>query len=473
MKPLTSLVPPSLALSSLALCCALLGGCTLDPAYKRPAPSVPSSFPQGPSYAPPAGEAVVPTSWRAVFTDADLQAVIDQALANNRDLRVAVASIASAQAQTAVQRSALFPAVNGSAGETYQQAPNTFVPGGGTFQERLYSASIGFSSWELDLFGRTRSLTRAAYDQFLASEDNRRAVQMSLIAQVATDWFTYAADADLLRVAQETLKAQQASLDLTRARFNGGVASELDVRQAETTVEQARSDVANFTTTLAQARNALDLVVGVPVAEARLPGALPAAGVAEVKAGLNSQVLLTRPDVLQAEHELQSANANIGAARAAFFPQIGLTGQVGQESTALQSLFDTASRTWLFSPSVTVPIFAGGRNVGNLKAAEAQRDTAVAQYEKAVQSAFRDVADALARQGTIGEQLAAQQALVNSASQALTLTNARYERGTDPYLNVLVAQRTLYTAQQSLITTNLTRLTNAVSLYRALGGGQT
>jgi multidrug efflux system outer membrane protein len=453
--------------------CALLGACTLDPAYKRPAPPVPASFPQGPSYPPPAaGPAAASIGWRTEFTDPDLQAVIDLALANNRDLRVAVANIASAQAQTEVQRAALLPAINGSAGQTVEQTPNTFFPGGGSLQLRLYSASVGFSSWELDLFGRARSLTRAAYDQYLASEDSRRAVQVSLIAQVATAWFTYAADRDLLAVAQETLKSQQASLDLTRARFNGGVASELDVRQAETTVEQARSDAAEFTTNLAQAKNALDLLVGAPTPEARLPKALPAQGVAEVEAGLSSQVLLTRPDVLQAEHQLQSANANIGAARAAFFPQISLTGQVGQESTALQTLFNAASRTWLFQPNLSVPIFAGGRNVANLKAAKAQRDIALAQYEKAIQSAFRDVADALARKGAIDEQTAAQQALVNSASQALTLTNARYERGADPYLNVLVAQRTLYTAQQSLIATNLTRLTNAVSLYRALGGGQ-
>ncbi|MGZ3274717.1 MAG: efflux transporter outer membrane subunit [Caulobacteraceae bacterium] len=457
--------------AGIGVCALMLGACTLDPAYQRPAPPVPASFPQGSSYAPPA-DAAAPENWRAVFTDPDLQAVIELALANNRDLRVAAANIQAAQAQTDVQRSALFPNVNATGSELYQKAPSTLAPGGGSFQQRFYSASIGFSSWELDLFGRTRSLTRAAYDQYLASEDNRRAVRVSLIAQVATAWFTYAADQDLLRVAQETLKSQQASLDLTRARFNGGVASELDVRQAETSVEQARSDIANFTTTVAQARNALDLLVGAPSPEARLPKALPIQAMAEVRAGLSSQVLLTRPDVLQAEHQLQSANADIGAARAAFFPQIGLTGQVGQQSTALQTLFDAASRTWLFQPSVSVPIFAGGRNAGNVRSAKAQRDAAVAQYEKAIQTAFRDVADALARQGTISEQLAAQQALANSASQAVTLTDARYQRGADPYLNVLIAQRALYVAQQSLIAARLTRLTNAVSLYRALGGGQ-
>jgi len=454
--------------------CALLGACNLDPAYHRPAPPVPASFPQGPSYAPPAaGPAAAMVGWRAFFTDPDLKAVIETALANNRDLRVAVANIQSAQAQVAVQRSALFPSIGGNVGATYQQTPNTFVPGGGSLKLDLYSASIGFSNWELDLFGRTRSLTRAAYDQFLAEEDNRRAVQVSLIAETATAWFTYASDRDLLAVAQQTLAAQQASLDLTRARFDGGVASELDVHQAETGVQAARADVASFTTNLAQARNALDLLVGAPVPDARLPKTLPeSGGVAEVQAGLSSEVLLTRPDVLQAEHQLLSANANIGAARAAFFPQIGLTANVGQESAGLSKLFAAASRTWLFEPNLAVPIFEGGRNLGNLKSAKAERDAAVAQYEKAIQGAFRDVADALARQGTIGEQVSAEQALVGAASQALTLTNARYERGIDPYLNVLIAQRTLYTAQQALIDTVLTRLTNTVSLYRALGGGQ-
>ena len=461
-------------LASILMVAALLAGCNLDPAYQRPAAPVPSAFPQGPSFPPPAsGPTAASVAWRSFFTDPDLKAVIEQALAENRDLRVAVSNIQSANAQVATQRSALFPALNATAGELYQQTPNTFVPGGGTFDERFYSATFGFSSWEIDLFGRTRSLTRAAYDQYLAAQDNQRAVQTSLIAQVATQWFTYAADSDLLAVAQQTLASQQASLDLTRARFNGGVASELDVRQAETTVEQARSDVANFTTILAQAKNALDLLVGASVDPARLPKTLKVEGaVVDVQAGLTSDVLLARPDVLQAEHQLQAANADIGAARAAFFPTISLTGQVGQESTALQTLFNAASRTWTFQPAASLPIFAGGRNVAGLKSAKAQRDQAVAQYEKAVQSAFRDVADALARQGTIDQQLAAQRALATAASQALMLTTARYERGTDPYLNVLVAQRTYYGAQQSLISTSLTRLSNAVSLYRALGGGQ-
>jgi len=465
--------------AGLLLAGAVTAGCTLDPAYQRPAPPVPAAFPQGPSYPSLPSTAGGPSSsadgiaWSAFFTDQGLKAVIQQSLDNNRDLRLALDNIEQAEAQTATQRSALFPAVNASGSEIYQQAPNTFVPGAGSFQQRFYSASVGFSSWQLDLFGRVRSLTRAAAEQELAAEDNRRAVQISMVAQVATAWYVYAADQDFLAVARQTLAAQESSLSLIQARANAGIASDLDLRQAETTVQQARSDVANFTTNLAQAGNALDLLVGAPVDPSHLPKALPlTGGVMDLQPGLSSQVLLTRPDVRQAEHQLLAANASIGAARAAFFPQIGLTGQVGQESTALERLFDAASRTWLFQPSVSVPIFAGGRNVAGLKSAKAQRDAALAQYEKAIQSAFRDVADALARQGTIGQQLAAQQGLAGSAQQALFLTTARYERGTDPYLNVLVAQRTAYSAQQSLISTALIRLTNAISLYRALGGGE-
>jgi multidrug efflux system outer membrane protein len=456
---------------AILLAGALGSACTLDPAYRRPAPPVPAAFPQGPSYAAPAPAAAPAEQipWRSVFTDPDLQAVVADALAQNRDLRVALANIQSAQGEVTVQRSALFPSVNASAAETQQQTQVAGRP----VDQRYYTAALGFSAWELDLFGRTRSLTRAAFDQYLAAEENQRAVQVSLVAQVATAWFTYAADRELLAVAEETLKAQQDSLDLVRARANAGAASMLDVRQAETGVAQAQSDAANFTTTLAQARNALDLLVGAPVPEARLPKGLPAQEtVARVPAGMSSAVLLERPDVRQAERLLQAANADVGAARAAFFPQIGLTAQVGQSSSALQSLFDAASRTWLFQPSVSVPIFQGGRNLGGLKAAQAQRDAAVAQYEKAIQSAFRDVADALARQGTIDAQLQAQQTLESSADDALTLTNARYERGTDPYLNVLIAQRVLYNAQQTLVAARLTGLANRVSLYRALGGGQ-
>ena len=466
-----------LAPSLIVILAAALGGCSMDPAYQRPAPPVPASFPQGPSYAPPAPEpAAASMGWRAFFQDADLRSVIELALAQNRDLRVAVANIQTNKAQAAVQRAALFPGVNATAGESYQRIPGGVgsFPGAGAIDVRAYSADVGFSAWELDLFGHTRSLSRAAFEQYLASEDNRRAVQTSLIASVANDYFTLAADLQLLAVARRTLAAQQGSLDLIQARFNAGVASLLDLQQARSTVQQARSDVAQYTAAAAQAKNALDLVVGAPTPEALLPKGLTSVNgeVAALAAGTSSDILFQRPDVLQAEHQLEAANANIGAARAAFFPSVALTAQVGQESTALQQLFNAASRTWLFQPNVSLPIFEGGRNVGNLKAAKAQRDTAQAQYEKAIQTAFREVADALARAGVIDEQLAAQQALVAADASSLQLSTARYERGADTYLNVLVTQRALYGAQQSQVSVQLIDLTNAVTLYRALGGGQ-
>jgi multidrug efflux system outer membrane protein len=468
-------------LIALLSAAALLTGCSLDPAYRRPGAPVPQNFPQGPGYPPapgpgPAAAPVASIGWRAFFVDANLRAVIEKALAQNRDLRVAVANLQAARAQYVIQRADLLPNVSASFGESYQRIPGAVegIPGVGAVDSRAYSLQGGVSAWEIDLFGHTRSLTRAALEQYLASEDNRRSVQTSLIAEVATDYFTLAADRQLLAVAQRTLASQQASLDLTRGRLNAGVASMVDVEQAESTVQQARSDVAQFTTNAGQAQNALDLVVGAAVPEFLLPQGLAgtAGEVADLQPGAPSQVLLQRPDVLQAEHQLKAANADIGAARAAFFPTISLTAQAGQESTALSSLFSAASRSWLFQPNASLPLFAGGRNVGGLRYAKAQRDAAVAQYEKAIQTAFREVADCLARQGTIADQLAAQQALVDANAQSLALSNARYERGADTYLNVLVAERSLYGAQQSQISTQLMDLSNIVTLYRALGGGQ-
>jgi multidrug efflux system outer membrane protein len=456
---------------SIALVAAtmLVGGCTLDPVYLRPQPPVPATFPRGDSYAPAKDAPQVGAlGWQAFFTDPNLKQVIGTALAQNRDLRSAIANIQLARAQYVIQRANLLPGVNATGGELYERTP---VTPGASIDERLYSAAIGFSGWQIDLFGRVRSQTRAAREQYLATAEARRAVQVSLIAEVATDYYTFAANRQLLALARQTLQAQQASLDLTRGRLDAGEASMLDVRQAETTVEQARSDVAQFTTNAAQAKNALELVVGASVPDAILPQALPDSGFVALAAGTRSEVLLQRPDVLEAEHQLKAANADIGAARAAFFPSITLTAQAGQESGALSSLFSGAARTWLFEPNLTLPIFQAGRNVAGLRSAKATRDAAVDAYEKAVQSAFRDVADALARDGTLGDQLGAQQALVASSADSLKLSTARYDRGADTYLNVLVAQRALYSAQQSLVSTQLTGLTNGVALYKALGGG--
>lgn len=457
-----------IALAPLVLAPLLLaGGCTtLEPTYTRPAAPVPTAFPQGASYAPAADGTPAPdVAWRDFFRDDRLRQVIDLTLAQNRDLRVAVANIEAARAQAQVQRSELLPTVNAAASATEQRS------GGDT--RRSFAFQGGFSGWELDLFGRIRSLSHEAQERYLATEDAQRAVRISLIAEAATDYLALAADLDLLRISGETLAAQQTSLQLTQARLQAGIASMLDVQQALTTVQQARADVARYTTAVAQDRNALDLTAGAPVPEALLPQGLPDAApvMTDLPAGVTSAVLLRRPDVSEAEHELIGANADIGAARAAFFPSISLTATGGASSSALSSLFNAASRAWTFAPAISLPIFSGGRNRANLKVAEAGRDAAVATYEKAIQTAFRDVADALARRGTIGEQLSAETALRDAAAETLTLSTARYQRGSDAYLVVLDAQRSLYAARQTLVSTRLEQLSNAITVYRALGGG--
>jgi multidrug efflux system outer membrane protein len=457
-----------------ALTAAALAACTLAPPYQRPAAPVPQAWPQGASYAAPTpGPAAASIAWRSFFADPKLQAVLAQALAQNRDLRVAIGNIEAARANYRVQRAELAPTIAASGSGSERRLPPSQTGLAQPVTERAYAASIGFSAYELDLFGRIRSLSRAAQEQYLATEEARRAVQVSLIAETAADYYSYAADLDLLRVAQDTYASQKASLDITRARFKYGEASMIDVRQVETSVEQARADIAQYTTQAAQDRNALELVVGAPVADALLPtGLSPQPPVmTDLPEGLSSAVLLQRPDVLQSEHQLKAANADIGAARAAFFPTISLSAALGQASPALSALFQGSARTWSYGPAVALPIFSGGRNLANLQGARAERQIAVAQYERAIQSAFREVADALARRGTIGEQLSAQTGLAAAAADLVRLETARFQVGSQTYLDVLIAQRTLYAAQQRLVSVRLVEITNAVSLYRALGGG--
>ncbi|MDR3513541.1 MAG: efflux transporter outer membrane subunit [Caulobacteraceae bacterium] len=466
--------PSRLKLAAGLVAASALAGCTLDPAYQRPAAPVPSAWPTGAAYPSTSGQATI-AGWRDVVTDARLKQVVEQALANNRDLRIAVANMVAARAQYHVQRADLFPAITANASATYAGEPASAVTGGsgtGRVNEHLYSASVGFSSYELDLFGRVRSLTRAAQEQYFASEEARRAAQISLVAEVAGDWLTLGADRTLLKIAQDTQASDAESLAITQRRLDAGVATALDVAEARTALEQARSDVAADITQVAQDRNALELVVGAPVADALLPDGLDETPpVAETPAGVSSTVLLRRPDVVEAEDQLKAQNANIGAARAAFFPTISLTGSGGGSSTALSRLFSSAAGAWSFAPSISLPLFEGGKNIANLAYAKAERDSAVATYEKSIQTAFREVADALARRGTIDEQLAAQKAESAAAEDALRLSTARYERGSDTYLNLLISQRTLYSARQTLVATQLARSTNLVTLYNALGGG--
>jgi len=339
--------------------------------------------------------------------------------------------------------------------------------------DQKYTVGLGISAYEVDLFGRVRSLKDQALEQYLATEQAGRTVRISLVAEVAATALNLASDRERLRLAEETLKAQQASFHLIQKRFVVGASSELDLQQAQTQVDTARVEVARATTLVAQDSNTLNLVVGTQVPDQLLPRTLPESptAVRDLSPGLPSAVLLQRPDILQAENQLKGYNANIGAARAAYFPRIILLSTVGTRSDELSGLFKAGSDVWTFSPQIVLPIFDAGARSAQLQVAEVDRDIAVAQYEKAIQTGFREVADALAQRGTIDEQLAAQEGLVKATRARFLLAQARYNQGIDSHLNVLDAQRSLYSAQQGLIAIRLTRLVNQVTLYKVLGGG--
>lgn len=462
----------TLATAPLLTVALLLGGCTLAPDYKRPELPVPATLPATGSAGAADEGAAADIGWREFFTDERLRGVIELALANNRDLRVAAANVEQARALYRIERSSLLPRISADGTMTEQRPGGTAAAlyGGGTIEN--WSASVG-ASWEIDLFGRIRSLSEAALQQFFATEEARNATRISLIAETANAWLTLAADRQRLATAEATMAAFGQTLELIKARFNNGAASGIDVRQAQTSYDAARSDVANLRTLVQQDLNALTLLAGTSVPENLLPdaGNEAPATLTELPVGIASEVLLRRPDVRAAEHRLMAANANIGAARAAFFPNISLTGMFGTMSSAFSGLFDAGTKTWSYTPAVSLPIFAGGANVANLKASNAARDAAVATYEKAVQTAFREVADALARRATIREQLEAQQSLEKASAELLQMSEARYRMGADSFLATLDAQRTHFAAQQSLISTRLARDINLVELYRALGGG--
>jgi outer membrane protein, multidrug efflux system len=460
------------ALAALTLAACSHG--TLEPPYQRPASPVPAAFPTEAPYAQQA-PGVAPASWQAVFTGPKLQRLITLSLAQNRDLRIAVAQAQAARAQFHSQRAALFPTINGTGSALYSREylglPPQFGPP--DFNVTEYQLGLGTTSYQLDLFGRIRSQTRAALEQYLASEAGRRNAEITVAAEVASDWLTMASDESLLAVSRQTLASSEQTLELTRRRLAGGVGTALDEANALTVVQQARVDIGRYETQVAEDLDALQLAVGAPVPVELRPTNLddPAANLPVVPGALSSTVLLRRPDVVQAEAQLKSANASIGAARAAFFPSISLTAQGGTASASLGSLFAPATMIWEFTPTITLPIFTGGLNKANLAYANAEDRLAVAQYEKAIQTAFREVADALAVQGRIDERITAQQGLVAAAEQSLRLSTALYERGQDTYLDVLTAQRTLYSAQQALVSLQLLAKTNIVTLYQVLGGG--
>lgn len=450
----------------------LLGGCaTLAPDYRSPEAPVPAQWPAG--SAVPVASLPADIGWEQFFTDPRLRQLIALTLRNNRDLRVAGLNIEKARAQYQIQRADLFPGINAGVGGNGQRTPANLSGTGQATVSREYSANLGFAAYELDFFGRIRSLKDQALYLFMASEEARRSVQISLVAEVATAYLTLAADSEHLQLASQTQRSQQATYELTKRRFELGSSSALDLHQAQTSVETARADVARYTGQLAQDRNALVLLAGgdLPAEIMQVDALASVAGIAGIPGGLPSALLQRRPDVLQAERQLQAANANIGAARAAFFPSITLTASGGVASRQLADLFGAGSSAWRFLPQITLPIFDAGRIRANLDVAKVQEQIALAQYEKAIQTAFREVADTLVQNGPLQEQLAAQQALVEATSASHRLSRARFDKGVDSYLAVLDSQRAEYAAQQNLIAVRLAGLTNQLTFYKAMGGG--
>ena len=461
-----------LLLFVIAAC--FLSGCVSKQEYSQPVPPVPTAWPE--SAASQTGESggpeAVDTNWREFFTDSSLQSVIELALANNRDLRMAALNIEKVEALYRIQRAEQYPTVNAGASLDAYRLPAKMTNDGEAETVGQFTVGLTTASWELDLFGRVRSLKSRALEQYLATQQARTATQIGLVGAVANSYLALAADRNNLRLAQATFEAQQASYDLISRTRDVGMASDLDLNQARSQVEVARADIARYTGQVALDENALNLLVGAPVAANLLPRELGSLGaLKDIGAGVPSEVLLRRPDILTAEHQLRAAYANIGAARAAFFPRISLTVGAGLMSGDLTDLFKYGARTWSFAPQVVLPIFDSGARKANYKVAEVDRDIAVAEYEKAIQSAFREVSDSLALRTRLVEQQEAQQALVRALEETYRLSDARYKAGIDSYLTVLVAQRSLYSAQQGLISLHLARLSNLVTLYKVLGGG--
>jgi multidrug efflux system outer membrane protein len=454
-----------------ALIAAFAAGCTLAPNYERPALPVPSAW-DAVGDNETTGTAAAELPWRDYFADTRLRAIIELALTNNRDLRIAALNIERARAMYRIQRADLLPSVDAAAGQNAQRVPESLSPTGNATINRQYNATIG-ASWELDFFGRIRSLSNQAVETYLATEEARRGAQISLVAEIANAWLALAADHELLGLARRTFATQQKSVELIKKSFDAGAASALDLAQARTAMERARADTARYTAQLARTRNALTLLAGVPVPENLQANTLATAlsTVADLPAGVPSEVLVNRPDVLQAEHMLRAANAHIGAARAAFFPRISLTAGAGTASNTLNGLFESGTGLWTFAPQITLPIFHAGALRANLDRAEIERNIQVAQYEKTIQSAFREVGDALADRATLAEQLDARRELVNAANESYRLSEARYRGGLDSHLVLLDAQRSQYVAEQELIATRLAEAGNRVMLYKVLGGG--
>ncbi|MDB5752914.1 MAG: putative fused inner/outer rane transporter [Ramlibacter sp.] len=450
---------------STAAAAVLLAGCSMMPKYERPQAPVPGAFPYA---AATQGVPAADLGWQQFFAaDARLRGLIATALRNNRDLRLAILNIEQARAQYDIRRADQLPTVGAAVGGS--RAPG---PGGSAVSS--YTAGLAFSSWEIDFFGRIASLSEAALAQYLATEEGRKAAQASLVASVATVWLNLAADEELLALTEQTLATREESQRLVRLRFDNGASSEIDLRLAQSLSETARVTLAQVQRQRALDLNTLGLLIGEPVATDHRVGVTTASvQLPDLPAGVPSEVLARRPDVRQAEQQLVAANANIGAARAAFFPRISLTAGIGTASTELSGLFSGGAWGLTLAPQLLVPIFDAGRNRAGLASAQVGRAIAVAQYERSIQSAFREVADGLAGRATLSDQVRAQATVVEAESVRLRLSQLRYDAGISSQLDLLDAQRSLFGAQQALVQTRLLRLQNQVQLYRALGGGWT
>jgi len=451
------------------------GGCSFTPKYTRPEAPIPNNWPEWSAYKnnqlPKNTPVATNVTWQEYFTDKNLQQIINMALNNNRDLRLAALNVEKARAIYGIQRAELFPVVGATASESKQRHSTDLTLPGQPRTTKQFNVDLGITAWEIDLFGYIRGLEEQALQEYLSTEEARRSVQIALVSEVARVYLTLAADRENLKLAQSTLETQRGVYDLIQQQYERGIATELDLRRVQTQVDTARGNIAHYTQLVAQGQNALNLLAGFPIPENLLPPDLVnVSPPRDISPGLPSEVLLRRPDIMAAEHQLKGTYANIGAARAAFFPRIALTTAVGTASDELSDLFDSGNGTWIFAPQAAIPIF-DARTWAAYKASKSVQKIALAQYEKAIQTAFKEVADALAVRGTVDEQVAAQQSIVNSAQQIYRLSTQRYINGIDSYLSVLDAQRSLYNAQQGLISLQLAKLTNEVRLYAVLGGG--
>ncbi|ARU27037.1 hypothetical protein CBR65_06055 [Cellvibrio sp. PSBB006] len=456
------IIKPLLCASSLLA----LAACSMAPHYERPdAPVALNETAQSEKMAADIG-------WRDFYRNQQLQTLIEQALENNRDLRVAALTVEQVRAQYRIQRAQLLPTLNATGSGTRQRVSEAISETGESYIAEQYAAGVGISAYELDLFGRVQSLKNAALEQYLATDQARKSTQLSLVAEVADAYFTWVSNTELLSLTENTLKARQDSYAMVKRRYDSGLASELDLSQAATALHSARVDAALYQRQLATSFTALEVLVGTSLDADNLQTVWnDEVMLADLPDAVTSEVLLQRPDILQAEYNLRSANANIGAARAAFFPRISLTGSYGNANPELDNLFDSGTRAWSFSPQITLPIFAWGANAANLDVARLQKDVNIAVYEKAIQTAFKEVRDSLQSQSTLDAQLEAQQDLVTASARSFELAELRYQRGVDSYLEVLDSQRSLNTAQQALITMRLAKSRNQLTLYKALGGG--